>query len=223
MSVKKQIICLAVSWKKGDFCVAGREIVGQEIGPWIRPIGSGKEGAAKLREIQISPGVRPNILDVVEIGLSKACPERHQRENWEIDPSSPWRRTAVFSKKELRSLQESPETLWVNGIRSSNDRMPETLAHAQANSLFLIRPARVKFILTTSLSGTEQIRGNFNHNDVDYDLVLTDPMASAALKERGLTKKEPEMSLEHPHLCISLGLRAFNGDCYKLIAGFIFP
>ena len=38
MQAVKRIVCLANSFKKGGFCIAGKELIPGGYGRWIRPV-----------------------------------------------------------------------------------------------------------------------------------------------------------------------------------------
>lgn len=223
----KRIVCLAVSRKNLNYCVAGKEITPSGVGDWIRPTGSGEDGAVSLRELELRKGKKPDLLDIVEIGLHAHCPEYHQTENWGLDATSVWRKAGAFPKNNLHALLDSPGILWEAGAYgpgdSRNDRVLADVAHKLPNSLYFIQPAKVTFHLSTSFSGSEQIRGSFIYGAYNYSLVLTDPVAVAALRNTHKIKMGIPVPIERVYLCISLSLRALNGNCFKLIAGVIFP
>lgn len=210
-----------------NYCVAGKEIGSADAGAWIRPTGSGPEGSVTPAELQIGKGKKPDLLDIVEMEIKSRSPEHHQTENWKIDPAVAWRKTGVFPKKDLGSLVDSPKVLWNAGMYgprdSTNDRVAEGVAQKLANSLYFIRPAQATFHITTSLGGSEQIRGGFVHGAWNYNLVLTDPDAAVMLKKAHGLKAGTPLAIQRPYLCISLSLHPVSGYCFKLIAGVIFP
>lgn len=224
---KKKIVCLAVSRKMLNYCVAGKEIDSAGVGIWVRPTGSAAEGAVTPKELQIGKGAKPDLLDVVEMDVISHCPEHHQTENWKINPAAAWRKTGTFPKKNLPRLLDSPGLLWGAGMYgprdSINDRVAGDVAHKLPESLFFIQPAQVMFQLSTSLGGSEQIRGSFVHGAWNYALVLTDPAADVTLRKAHGIKMGTSVVILKPYLCISLSLVPFNGYCFKLIAGVIFP
>lgn len=116
--------------------------------------------------------------------------------------------------------------LWVNGHSGSNgtnDRIPEDIANNLPSSLLLIEPEHFK--ISVAMEGGyekpayKKVRAHFRLNGHDYLLAVTDP----PIEDKYRLKEEGEYKVTTPtRLCISIG-EAFNGFCYKLVAGMITP
>ena len=87
MATTKRIVCLATSRIPQGRCIAGRELVDDCPGDWIRPVSThGHQGVSKY-ERQYKDGSDPRLLDILDISLQKHQPRDHQRENWLLDSS----------------------------------------------------------------------------------------------------------------------------------------
>ena len=60
MATTKRVICLANSRKGGQRCVAGRELIEEGVGGWLRPV-SGSDGSIGLWERQYADAVEHGI------------------------------------------------------------------------------------------------------------------------------------------------------------------
>ena len=86
--MKKQFICLANSFKEGGRCIAGIELINNEIilnnntPKWIRPISDKGHG-----EVETNLVSHLNLLDIVEIEVSQNVPSGYQSENALFDTS----------------------------------------------------------------------------------------------------------------------------------------
>ena len=72
--VIKHLLLLANSRKFNERCVAGREMVADRIGAWIRPVSSSELGEVDRFARQYAPGVEPEVMDVAEVRLSGPMP-----------------------------------------------------------------------------------------------------------------------------------------------------
>jgi len=84
----KTIVVLANSVKKSGRCLAGKEVsrAGDDwkIGGWIRPVGSEAGGEVREYQMRLALGHDPELLEIVEIPVERACPLPDQPENWLI-------------------------------------------------------------------------------------------------------------------------------------------
>ena len=219
MPYTKQIVCLANSRKFMAFCVAGKEFDGKTIGPWIRPVSSLTTGQLSAAHTSYSGGSVPVLLDIVEIGLLSHDPEDFQSENHLIDTDTRWKKRGRFKRSQLNSLLDNVPRIWLNGSRSKtglNDRVPEEDAAEQLDSsLLCILPDGLKLRVTEPWD-RKTVRARFNFNAVTYDFRVTDTM----IENEYLKQYKGYQKTENAVLCISLA-SAFNGYCYKLVAGVI--
>ena len=139
----KNIICLANSRKFSGRCIAGKEVIGNRIGEWIRPVSPHETGELSFKEIQYKDGNTPGLLDVIGMPLTRHDPHSYQTENYLVE-EGPWVREGQFPFKDLPGLCDPVDSLWLNGYHSRNglnDRMPEEIVREKIRaSLLFIRP-----------------------------------------------------------------------------------
>lgn len=212
------LLCLANSRKLGGRCIAGLRIDG---GGWIRPVAEFPDGTLYPANYLLNDGSGPQLLDVIEIGLSRPRPASYQPENWVID-SSPWhlvRRPGYHQEIAM---------MWDNVIEDNRifgtqgDRVPAN--ESVRSSLALIRVCDLRWRITYFL-GKRRTRALFSTCEQDYDLAVTDSVIEHILihLEEGVhpISAAPGFAPEQEVLLtVSLG-EPFQGDCYKLIAGII--
>lgn len=218
----KTIICLANSRKIAGRCVAGKEIGGDNIGPWIRPISGRPTGELSEEDRRFEKGQDPKLLDVIRIPMIEARPHSFQTENHLIDDGYYWTKEREASWDELEAaLDPKGGPLWDNSSSSYNglrDRVEEAAANQLGNSLRLIEVSDLKILV--AVEGAEfgnakrKVRGHFTFNGAQYWLSLTDPV----VERQYLAGKDGEFKVGHAILCISLG-EPYSGYAYKLIAG----
>jgi hypothetical protein len=224
MPYKKKIVCLANSWKHpSGRCFAGKEIIGQGYGQWVRPVSERNTRELKDRECSLSNGQIPALLDVVEISFEKPVPEKHQKENHLHSKGTTWRLLGNCNWGQLEQAIDKPDgPLWHNGFSSSNginDRVPENFTAQLQNSLYLIQPDNFSLMLRSEInnfgSPRPRIRAIFRYNNEPYNIAVTDPQLCQSTEGK-------ELSLPNALICISLG-EIFGGYAYKLAAGIITP
>ncbi len=230
----KRIVCLANSRKKGDRCIAGKEILeGGRIGGWVRPVSDRGDEAVNVFERQYKDRSEPRVLDVMDVSLLEARPNTYQSENWLLDPhpSHPpvyWSNVRRVTVDDLPQFTDPVGPLWIDGHSSDkgrNDRVPLYLANSLDSSLLLIQVDRLE--LSTSNAKNKQktpgvspykVQGRFRYDEVEYRLNVTDPVYEQVYGEQPNSK----YVLDACFLTISLG-GPYKGNTYKLIAAIISP
>jgi hypothetical protein len=132
---------LANSRKPSDRYVAGREVLENGYGGWIRPVSVRPSAEVSLKERRYENGRDPQILDVINIPMIAAVPRVHQTENHMIDAERYWTKEATLTWADLPSLVERPASLWLNGASTyhgTNDCVAQTHATQLSSSLLLI-------------------------------------------------------------------------------------
>ena len=236
MTYHKKIVCLANSRKFGGKCFAGKEVLEEGCyGGWIRPVSCRKGEEISCGEQTFADGSYPQLLDVVSIPMLEPKPMHHQQENHLIDEGQRWRKMRSVDHNVLPELLDNiPGDLWINGNSSNpgcNDRVLFADAENLKESLFLIAPTSLKFIVRWQghHGGTRQVRADFHHNENHYNLAVTDPVIEKIYKHIAYSdyhKDDQDLPREYSatvggiYLCISLG-EAWEGHCYKLVAAVI--
>jgi hypothetical protein len=224
MSYSKRIICLANSRKPAGKCVAGKELLGDQAGVWIRPVSNRPSHEISLKEQRYSDGHLPQLLDIVEISFLSATPAAHQTENHKIDSKTRWERKGRFAIDDLSGIVDNPPTLWENGESTKsglNDRVNTTSASRLTCSLVLI--AVPKLTLEVVIEGAafgrprKRVRARFCHNGTWYVLLVTDPQIESLYR----AKPEGDYELSDVYLCVSLAEAHTDGYCYKVAAAII--
>jgi hypothetical protein len=218
--MNKKIICLAVSTKYSEKCIAGKDPDSHE---WIRPVSDSGHGELSQSQIEYDNGEAPSLLDIMEIPFEKKKPLFNQPENIAISQGK-WRKVEIFPKERLDELCDHPSTIWINN-NQNNDRMSVDYlkSNPTASSLLLLKPDFIQIRRTNFIEDSEtvnkKVRAFFSYNNTDYDLAITDPH----IKREYLDKAEGTYELKLPvYLCISLGMpNPRDNCCYKLVAAII--
>ena len=232
MPYRKKIVCLANSKKHRGKCFAGKEVLEEGYGGWIRPVSCRQGEEIPNREQRFADGSYPRLLDVVSIPMLKPKPMHHQQENHLIDEGQRWGIIRRVDHNVLPELcDDIPGDLWINGNPSyteCNDRVLFADAENLENSLLLIAPTSLKFIVRWKERRRSicQVRADFHHNENHYNLAVTDLVIEKKYKSmaysdyhkdgQGLPREYPA-TVDGVYLCISLGEKSY-GYCYKLVA-----
>ncbi|WP_424946793.1 dual OB domain-containing protein [Candidatus Spongiihabitans sp.] len=235
MSYTKTIVCLANSRRTGGYCVAGKEVVSEGCGGWIRPVSERETEEISQQEQTLPDGSLLQLLDVVTIPMQEPKPKHHQQENHLIDGTGSWEKTGTLNQRDLPALLDDvSDTLWINGsstVAGNNDRVPVADTRNLENSLLLIQPTSLTIIVQYESykgGGRPDVRAEFIYQGCDYSIRVTDPDAEKKYQDIGYTdhKAGKEMPHRYPvavddvYLCVSLA-DEFEGYCYKLVAGII--
>ncbi len=220
MPTTKRIVCLANSRKLNGRCIAGRELINDFPGDWIRPVSIREHQEVSEYERQYKDGSDPRLLDILDIPLQKHQPEDYQQENWLLDPQYYWRKIAKYSWNDLQKLSETGGTLWRNGdstYNGSNDQIQLHHAKNETSSLKLIHVDKLSlrvFAPGEAFGNSKRrVQGRFRFGNNSYALWITDPDIERAY----LRREDGNYELGECYLTISLG-EPYNSYCYKLIA-----
>lgn len=221
----KTIICLANSRKPpSGRCLAGREVLNDGYGQWIRPVSNRPTQEISETERSYEDGSDPKVLDLVRIPFIEAQPHEHQQENHLIDPTFYWERLGRATWADVRKATEDPQgPLWFNGFSSSlgtNDRVPQSSCRRLKRSLYLVAPEGLTLLVGTETSGygsrRRRVRADFDLSGHTYAIAVTDP----AVERAYLRRQDGEYPLAGALLCVSLG-EVFHSYAYKLAAAVI--
>lgn len=223
----RRIVCLANSRKPNGRCVAGKLYAQGKFGAWLRPISIREGEELSEQERQISNGVEPALLDILEFTISKYKPSAHQPENFVINSQHKIKKVGLISAEELLKVVDKPTNLWIMGYQSKtfgkNDLVPPNRISEVSNSLYLINPDTFT-IQVVKGSYKPQVRGRFSYLGAEYNLRITDPIIEERFKPKGIG----EYNIDDVLLTISLAEKPFpvpsnpsSSGYYKLIAGVI--
>ncbi|GGL57852.1 dual OB domain-containing protein [Planomonospora parontospora] len=220
MTTVKTLVCLANSRKNWGRCVAGIVEGGQE---WVRPVSDRQHGEVSLEDQRYEDGSDPRVLDIISVPLLQPQPHDYQRENWLLDPGYYWMNVGRVGWDELLTLEQRPESLWVNGYstyRGGNDRVPIAQTVTLKDSLKLIRVGRLRLQVHTSGAAPDNTRravsARFMYAGSTYILRVTDP----EYEREYLAKADGGYELGESFITVSLG-EPYKEYAYKLVAAII--
>jgi len=220
-SVLREIVCLANSRKYSGRCVAGKEILGNRIGGWLRPVSREKTGELTIKETMYESGGSPRLLDIIAIPMAGLVPGSYQTEN-HLVAEGQWMKKGQLSPSLLQTLCDHADSLWINGHHSAgglNDRMPEEMVRERVrSSLVFVKPDHLIISVEQGPDLLKKIRARFRLRGEEYWLPVTDPV----VENRYLSKDTGQYPAHAKdiYLTVSIG-EPFEGYCYKLVAGII--
>jgi hypothetical protein len=223
----RRIVCLANSRKPYGRCVAGKLYAQGKFGAWLRPISVREGEELSEQERQISKGMEPALLDVLEFTIARHKPSAHQPENYTINSQHKFKKVGRVPAEELIKEVDEPTNLWIMGYQSrtfgKNDLVPPNRILEVFNSLYLINPHIFTIQVVQGTDGL-QVRGQFSYLGAEYNLRITDPV----MEEKFIPKGAGEYKIDDVLLTISLAEKPFtvasnpsSSGYYKLIAGVI--
>lgn len=211
-----KIICLANSKKFNERCVAGIEvdekdnvynIIFTNSKPkWFRPVSKNERGEFPAR---IAQNIK--LLNVIEFDLVEPCPSGYQAENVFFDEDSVKTASSIeLSSVNLDQLTCNSNTLFGNKGKAVHEDDVNFLDH----SLVFIKVHRYNVFIKPE---NNQLRMNFDHNSVEYDLPVTDIKFETIYRNNNRILDR----IQHLYLTISLAV-VHNNWHSKLIAGVIY-
>ncbi len=223
MAYVKRVVCLANSYKPPNGrCFAGREVVGECFGGWIRPVSARPTAEVSFSECRYENSAGPKLLDIIDIPLLKPDPRHHQTENHVIDTGR-WAKVGELPWNVLEQLRDRPASFWINSDHTKgpgcNDCIGEAEASTLPDSLLLIKPENFNVEVGKHYwTGNRSYRASFDYNGTHHNLSLTDPVARDAFAP----KEEGAYPLTDLYLCVSLTEPYEHDDrCHKLVAAII--
>ncbi|WAS05799.1 hypothetical protein LQF76_02585 [Gloeomargaritales cyanobacterium VI4D9] len=209
----RRVICLANSYKHQGRCIAG---IAVDSGEWIRPISELDDGRIPTNDSRI-PSEQINLLDIVDITLTKERGSGYEREN------------RLYTNQNWNILGKA-EVIQILRYREQQLLYPEFGRKVPSAYLSKIKPAQtlqlieVKQILWEKYEYAESSKFKAFLLDEIYDCTeigfsITDPITLSKLRQG-----QPVSS--HCLLCMSFS-QPFQGSndpepmCYRLVAGVI--
>lgn len=187
-----KIVILAVSKKKGGWCVVGKNV--ENLKQWVRLVGDKSGRELYDREIMINDGKKTRLIetqDIVDVELGAPCPLLEQPEN------------TLYKKLDYIKRLDNIGEMYLDSEDIIFGNVGEYLdadGKAKSRSVLLIKVSNLKIEYNEPLAEGEKPRtfAWFTFNGVDYErLRVTDPYCR---------KTE---SIGNAFLCVSLG-PAFN-------------
>lgn len=222
LKLRKNLICLANSKKYPGRCVAGIEIIGDDIDGWIRPVGNSTGGAVSESDRSYEDGTDPRLLDLISIPFLAHAPLHSQVENWVIDPTEYWVKVGRVPWSDLASFEDAPSPIWLSDAPSTRygqyDRTPE--GQLFESSLRLIKVDELN--LRVFAPGADfnnpkrRVLGSFEHAGEIYGMWVTDPI----IERQYLAQDDGYYHIGEAYLTLSLA-EPWEGYCHKVIAAVI--
>ena len=215
------LVCLANSKKHSGRCLAGKAFHDGTYSEWVRPVTEHPHQELQHPEHCLQSGEDSLILDLLEISFLGPRGDRHQQENWLMDPLVPLKKLGRLSIEHARRIVDTPASLWGIGSSSANglnDRIPLNEILKVSTSLYLVEVESfyLKIVEETYLVTRKKMAGYFSYQGSDYKLKITDP----EFKRKFVDSPVGDYDIGRTLLTISLG-ENFNGNHYKIIAGII--
>ena len=223
MTITKRIVCLANSRKLHGRCIAGRELIADTPGDWVRPVSDRENQEVSEYERQYRDGSDPKLLDVIDVPLLEHRPNDQQQENWLLDPEYYWSKVDKCSWENLEPFSETDGTLWRNDSHTyngMNDQIPFRQVEQETSSLKLLHVDEVclRVFAPGEVFGNSKrrVQAKLHFSGIEYALWVTDP----DIERHYLAREDGYYNLSECYLTISLG-EPFNEYCYKLVAAII--
>lgn len=223
---EKTIICLANSRKPpSGRCVAGKEVTGEQIGQWVRPVSARSTHEVSEEERRYNNGKKAQLLDIIEISLSHHAPMEFQVENHVLDDGHYWVKTGTATWEQVCSMVDGYDSdFWCSCQETRhgiNDKLPSISAAAMQSSLKLVRVSTLQLEVQLEdgfegRPGRRRVRGRFQLEGRQYLLSVTDP----EIEEHYLAMPNGTYSIGDAVLCVSIG-EIWNGFAFRLVASVI--
>jgi hypothetical protein len=162
--------------------------------------------------------------DVIQIPTTSNENSATQPENWYIEASAQWRKTATLNRKEAEQLVETPKNLWLErGERQDRVTPQHLVSRNDHQSLYLVKPKN--FYLSVEVASWEgvakkRIRCVFTYERQTYNFSMTDPIASRKYFPNWSSVPSGRTDLKQSSdllICVSL-TPELNGYHYKVVA-----
>lgn len=219
MLITKQIVCLAKSQKQGGFCLAGKEVLGEGFGEWIRPVSETEHGELREENMRYKDGTTISLCEKCTIALKGQQQHQYQIENYIIKEEPCCTKNGKICWDDLKNMvKKEPRDLWNNESSSFDgvhDRVSLPILTYKQKSLRLVYLQKSTLLSQIEYGGKRKCRLAFEYYGVPYKLTITDPEVKAFFSHQKDDYQFPEA-----FCCVSLGV-PFNGFSYKLVASII--
>jgi hypothetical protein len=223
----KRIVVLANSVKRNHWCLAGKELFGEEgnwtPGLWVRPVDPAHEGAVTAETMRLGENRLPRFLDIVDVPILKHAQDANHPEDWAVDASRRWEHRGMATPADLPKLVDHPPHLWKGWMDARKVRGGYVSKMMQPASLYLINPKQGARVVVFWDEATKRVkkRLHLRHQGQDHEFDVTDP----TFEGRYLGSRRPqaetcEVALPADgrlYLCLSL-TPEFHEAHYKIAA-----
>jgi len=165
-SMKKRIILLTKSRKKGGYCTAGIDI---ESGEWIRIVsdGQGCISDEMLDEhLRYDNGGMAQILDIIEVECTGYNPNYYQPENYVFDSSTKMHKIGNTTIDKVLKIHpfENRNTIFYDTSYSISGNFVKEIDSNDKYSLILIKVTNPQVDVKTWEEGNKSVTLNFLYN-----------------------------------------------------------
>ena len=206
-----RLLCLANSAKHNGRCIAGVRL---DTAEWVRPVSTATDGTLTAQMCMLDTGQEVQPLDVVDIEVTSARPERHQPENWVIGLRR-WRLVEKWSVGQAAGLLESLRERGPSLLGGTDSRIPiaDIETTPVASSLAVVRVSTPHFLVNAF--DPNRLRAWFSLRGQGYNLSVSDRAGWVEeVKRQGGVLAQSDW-----YLTISLTEPfALTGACHKLVA-----
>ena len=216
--MEKEIIIMAKSWKRGDYCIAGIDTTSAE---WVRIVSAdaARQHAVTDEDMKYEDGTSPQILDRVRIECTAHTPNDYQPENYTMDSSYYWEKTGRADIDEIIDLHptEFHGMLFYNNDKKVTPREVQAISDANKYSLALIRPLNTLINVKRWDGSTRpKITACFKYGAINYRFItVTDPVFARSYQ----ALDDGDYSLDNVYFVVSLAdPNPSDGDHWKLVA-----
>jgi len=209
--MRRNLIILANSRKKGNRCIAG---IDPETAEWVRPVYEDGDKGVPWQVRQVD-GEEPRLLDIVSIPLARDGPHRDiQPENRRILRGA-WKKVSKATVRQVGKYCQKAGLILHNADRRIQVKQLCRVAAEHRKSLSLIR-ASVAFATEIDFYGKKRVIASFSHGGNLYEAI---PVTDYEYERQFSTGDTAEA---HCLLTISLGMPwELDNCCYKFVAGVI--
>lgn len=217
--MEKEIILLAKSAKKHNYCTAG---IDAATGEWVRIISENAavQHAVSVEEMKYEDGNLPEIMDVVSIQCKRHSPCDYQPENYVLDDEYYWTKLREATLKEVVRIRppEDKDSIFYNADKRIACSEISSVPIDERQSLMLVSPECVTIqIKQWPNKANKTLTASFRYNGDWYNYVsITDPVVWNYFRD----KDEGQYKITESLLFVMSLADAYSedGHHYKLIA-----
>ena len=208
--MKKNIVILAKSAKRGNYCVAGIELGSNR---WIRPV-SNDEDIQGAVHIETAAEIQP--LDVVQIEFAGAAATDIQPENF-FYTGAAWKKFAHWSLADFEKFcgLDGVDVIFYDTSRRIE---PEAVENFRRRQSLLILPIENISVNVSQFGGEMKFHASFDYGGTRYENF---GVSDIALREKFSAQGFGEFPVAESAIAtFSLTAPFKDGRCYKMLAQF---